>query len=162
FVVGDDARLGARGEAHVGGVVVGAGELQDVEAVAPVGDVGEHRAVGHADANSGRIVQLAVGVVGLDELGGFGAFDVDDVEAGFVLFVVEGVADDDEAFLGVGEVEEGVEEVDGLFLVFGEVLAGGVDGQGAGGADAGGVFAVDIETLAQRGDGGGDDAFGEA
>jgi len=69
-------------------------------------------------------------------------------DAGLVLLIVQGVADDDQAFLGVGEVEERVEQVDGLFLVFGEVLARGIDGERAGGADAGGVFALDVELLA--------------
>ncbi len=107
---------------------------------------------------------VGVGGAGEDAVG---------VEADHVLLLVEevvgGVAVEqgggehhDQALLAVGDVDEAVVQADGLLLVFRAADAQRVEGEGGGGGDAGGEFGGDVETLAERGDGGGDDALGEA
>ena len=54
--------------------------MQHLQAIAAVGHVGEERGIGGGDNHILRVIELAVGVVELIELRGFGFFDVDDGE----------------------------------------------------------------------------------
>ena len=62
------------------------------------------------------------------------------------------IADDDEAFVFVRDVEKSVERVNRLLFVFGIVRASGVDGERGRTCDGGGVFCFYVEALAERRD----------
>ena len=72
-----------------------------------------------------------------------------------------GIADDDQAFFFIGDVEKSVEQVDALLFVFREAGAERIDGQRGRRSDGESVFRGDIETLADGRDGRGDYALGE-
>src|SRR5215469_4600610 len=72
------------------------------------------------------------------------------------------IANDDEAFFLISDIEEAEEEVDGLFFVFGNAGAQGIYAQSCGRSNRDRVFRRQIETLAKRGNRGGGHALREA
>ena len=71
------------------------------------------------------------------------------------------VADDDEPFLAVGDVEEAVHRVDGLFLVLRMALAQRIDAERRRRRDRGGELRLHVEPLAERRHRRGDDPLAE-
>ena len=126
------------------------GELDDFEAA-----VAEDICERSGDGDAARAVEFAFGVEGR------GAFEEvvarisveQRADAGL------GVADDDEALVLVGDVEEGVERGDRLLLVFLDLYAQRVERQRGGRGDGGGELRLEVEALAERRDRRGDHAL---
>ena len=121
------------------------GELDDDETLVAENEgagAGELDAVGAgenaAGVEGGAALEEVVGGVAVEQRG----------DAGAVVLEVR-VADDDEAFVLIGDVEEAVEQVDFLLFVFRDLDAQGVKREGGWGGDGGGVFGFDVEALAE-------------
>src|SRR5579885_1058894 len=72
------------------------------------------------------------------------------------------VADDDETFLAIGDIEEAVEQMDRLLFVFRKLYTEGIYAESGRGSNRDGIPGWHVETLAERGDRRGDDALGKA
>jgi len=124
--------------------------------------------VHHGEAGGADDVEIGAGHVSV----GGAVEGVAGIKADDIFFLVEevigriaiekgGGEDHDETLVAVGYVEEAVVEADGLLLVLGQADAQRIEGEGGGGDHARGVAGFHIQTLAERGDGGGGDALGE-
>ena len=77
-IPGDKLRFWLRREAVEIGLALGRHQLDHLEAIGPVGNIGEQGCIGGADDHVARIVELATGGIHLIDARPFGALDIDE------------------------------------------------------------------------------------
>src|SRR5262249_44216422 len=110
--------------------------------------------VGSGDGDAARAAENAVGIESqsaFDEVvAGIAIEQRADAGKVLALDVERWIADNDEAVVLVGPVEESVHQVNGLLFVFRIMDAERIYSKSSGGSNIGCVFAFDVELLAER------------
>ena len=132
-------------------------EIDDDEA-AIAQDVG----VGSGNGDPARAVESAAGIEGgcaADEI--IRGIAVEQRADAWIFAFEIRIADNDQAFVFVGDIEKPVHQMDSLLFVFGIVRAQRIDAERRGRRHGRGVFRLHVQALAERRNRRGDHALGE-